>query len=147
VAATWEGPIGGDVVLYVNGEVAAISSTTAEVEDATANLTIGRGAWEWYTFNGAIDEPRIFETVVDGSVIRTWMTRRIDAGHPAFAHLRGAWSFEEAAGQVAVNAVAGLNGQLGTSGAVDDGDPAWIVSGMVAAEQWSWSEIKEAYRP
>ena len=148
VAVTWAGPYGGGIILYVNGEMEAIDTFADTMTDATGTLEIGIAAWgDYFSFNGAIDEPRIFDTVVDWETIQVWMTRRIDPGHPDYAHLQGAWSFEDGSGQVATGVISGLDGQLGNEVTADDADPAWIDSGMVGTTWWSWGEVKEAYRP
>jgi hypothetical protein len=145
VAVTWAGPGDGSIVMYLDGETLTTDSFAGTMSDATGILAIGMAAWDQYTFSGAIDEPRIFDTVVDGDTIRTWMNRRIDPGHPDYAHLRGAWCFEDGAGQVAACEVAGLDGQLGTDAGEDAADPAWVASGMVEMTRSTWGEVKETY--
>jgi len=146
VAVTWEGPSTGAIVIYVNGEIEDENSRTLPMTDATSHLAVGVAAWGSYFFDGAIDEVRVFDTVLDQETIRVWMTRRIDAGHPQYAHLQAAWSFEENGGQVAVDLVSGLEGRLGDAPEADDGDPAWVASGMVARENATWGEMKALYR-
>ncbi|MBU0740983.1 LamG domain-containing protein [bacterium] len=147
LAVTWEGPAGGDIDIYANGEAEAAYYYTGTMSDATGSLAIGISGWGTYPFDGAIDEIRVFDTVVGQEAIRTWMTRRIGPGHPDYAHLQGAWSFEEGSGQVAAGSVLGRDGQLGNETGTDAADPAWIGSGMVGTTRSTWGGVKEIYRP
>ena len=147
VAVTWAGSAEGDLVMYVDGEAELNGYYWGAIIDATANLVIGNTPNGSFPFDGAIDEVRIFDNVVGQEAIRVWMTRRIDAGHPDHAHLQGAWSFEDASGQVATCAVPGRDGQLGSDAGADAADPAWIDSGMVGTTRSTWGGVKAGYRP
>lgn len=145
VAATWEGPSTGGIIVYVNGEVEDEDSCTMPMTDAIDYLAIGVAGWGSYFFDGAIDEVRIFDTVVDQETIRIWMTRRMDAEHPAYEDLQGAWSFEENTGQITSGTVVGRDGQLGGLASEDIADPTWIASGMVSAERSTWGTVKRIF--
>lgn len=148
VAVTWAGPVDGAIVIYVDGEVAANDYWAGADETATGFFYIGQAAWGAYPFNGAIDEVRVFSTVVSPETIKVWSTRHIDAGHPDYASLEGAWNFEEGSGQVAANVTGDTSrdGQLGSTSGPDAEDPVWIVSGVVAVEPMTFGEVKALYR-
>jgi hypothetical protein len=139
VAATWEGPSGGGIVLYVNGAAVNVSSFTGVMTWPAFPLIIGSDGGP-NPFHGAIDEVRVFDAALAGSVIRDWKNRRIGPEHPDYAHLQGAWSFEVGAGQIVIGAVPGRDGQLGAEAGVDAADPTWITSGMGARSLRAWRE-------
>ena len=149
VAVTWAGPDTGEGRMFVDGEQVTSTVNSSVMNDATANLMIGRmGGGGWH-FHGAVDELRIFAVVVDPDDIRTWMNRRIAADHPDYVNLRAAWMFEEGAGQV-VHSVVGspaFDGRLGASPDEDDADPAWITTGAVSTRSVTWGELKAGFRP
>jgi hypothetical protein len=147
VAVTWEGPPDGEAILYVDGAAVASNSPNCTLTEPGTGLRIGCGNGYTSFFDGAIDEPRVFARVVSESVLRIWMNRTIDIGHPDLDYLRGAWKFDEGAGQIAVNVAIfpGYDGVLGEEAAPDAADPTWIVSGMVGAESRTWSAVKATY--
>lgn len=146
VAVTWEGPVTGAIHIYVDGDLVTDGFETTAMVPTPANLTIGRPAWvDLYFFHGAIDEVRVFDTVVSQENIRIWMTRLIGPDHPDYAHLVGAWSFEDGSGQVAAGEVPGTDGQLGSTSGVDADDPTWITSGMVATQAATWGAVKTLF--
>ncbi len=146
-AVTWEGPTGGEIRMYVDGELVQTESLEDPIVSSAGNLAIGCSGSGSYFFDGAIDEIRIFDAVVDGTVIREWMTRRIGPGHPDYAHLQGAWSFEEGSGQATAGEVAGRDGRLGDEAVADAADPLWVNSGMVGVTSSTWGGLKGIYRP
>jgi hypothetical protein len=148
VAATWAGTQDGTVSLYVNGAIADLGSSTTPIEDPATEMWIGSQPNGGNTFTGAVDELRIFSAALNAETILVWHTRVIDAGHPAYASLEAAWSFEENAGQTIASSgpVAGRDGVLGGDAGVDAADPVWIVSGMIPVEGRSWGEVKALFR-
>ena len=148
VAATWAGPVVGDIVIYVNGEIAATESSSDPIMDPAATLCIGRQPNSFNHFDGGIDEVRIFSAVLDQETIAVWSTRVIGAGHPYYAQLEAAWSFEEGSGQAVADSggVGGRDGVLGSTPGADTTDPTWITSGMVAMEEMSFGELKALFR-
>ncbi len=148
VAATWAGPAGGDIVLYVNGAEAGTSFTTVTVDAPASVLRIGAQPGGNYRFDGGIDDVRVYSAVVDPATIAQWRTRAMGPSHPYYAQLEGAWSFEEGSGQTVANLgpVAGRDGTLGSGSGVDDADPAWIDGGFVGNQDLTMSRLKVLFR-
>jgi hypothetical protein len=146
IAVTWAGPVDGDVILYVNGEVAATSTSTNEIDPPAGVFRIGSQPSNSWHFDGGIDEVRVFSTVVDPSTIALWQTRHMASDHPNYAQLEGAWSFEDGSGQVAQDLLGVRNGTLGSESGADDADPTWALGGLVANENMSLGDIKLLFR-
>jgi len=146
VAATWAGPETGEVVVYVNGEIASTGNCGNEITQTASVFRIGSQPSGSYTFDGAIDEVRVFSTVVDPATIAIWRTRHMAADHPNYAQLEGAWSFEDGSGQVAQDLLGIRNGTLGATAGVDDTDPTWALGGLVNNENLSMGQIKQLFR-
>ncbi len=69
VALTWDGSItAANAKLYVNGQETAYSTTTnaagSRVSDASSSLRIGNGPGSTTTFNGLIDDVRLYNRVM-----------------------------------------------------------------------------------
>ncbi len=146
IAVTWAGPVGGDIVMYVNGEVASTGIATGEIDAPASVFRIGSQPSNNWHFDGGIDEVRVFSTVVDPATIALWRTRHMAADHPNYAQLEGAWSFEDGSGQIAHDLLGVRDGTLGSGSGDDDADPTWALGGLVRNQNMSMGDIKLLFR-
>jgi Concanavalin A-like lectin/glucanases superfamily len=121
VAATFNN---GTVKLYVNGALDRTVSGVLTPLISTEPVAFGReGTYPGGTFNGLIDEVRIWNVVRSGSQIARSITRRLQGSETG---LVGYWRLDEGSGQVAADATGhGLNGRLGETAGADVWDPTW----------------------
>lgn len=147
VAATWSGGPEGTVSIYVDGELAKTDAVSQTISSSTGPLRIGSMVTGNFPFSGGIDEVRIFDTIVDAATINHWHTRVVDASHPDYADLVGAWSLETGSGQTITDSgsIGGRDGQLGSTTSSDGADPSWITSGMVPLESLSIGGLKARF--
>lgn len=81
--------------LYVNGvQKTLIFSGTipAKTENNQTPLTLARGV------NCQLDDPRVWSVPVAGADIAAWFRRKVNAQHPNFSSLQGAWLLNEGNG-------------------------------------------------
>jgi hypothetical protein len=124
VAATFNN---GTVKLYVNGALNRTVSGVLTPLISTEPVAFGReGTFSGGTFNGIIDEIRIWNVVRSGRQIARFLTRPLQGSETG---LVGYWRFDQGAGQVAADATGhGLNGRLGLSTGADAWDPTWTTT-------------------
>jgi hypothetical protein len=125
VAATFSN---GTVKLYVNGALDRTVSGVLTPLISTEPVAFGReGTHPGGTFDGIIDEIRIWNVVRSGPQIARFLTRRLQGSETGLA---GYWRLDQGAGQVAADATGhGLNGRLGQTTGADAWDPAWTTTG------------------
>jgi hypothetical protein len=124
VAATFSR---GTVKLYLNGALDKTVTGVLTPLVSTEPVAFGReGTYPGGTFNGSIDEIRIWKVVRSKSQIARSLTKRLLGTETG---LVGYWRFDEGNGQVATDATGhGLNGRLGETTVVDAADPTWITT-------------------
>jgi hypothetical protein len=124
VAATFSH---GTVKLYLNGALDKTITGVLTPLVSTEPVAFGReGTYPGGTFNGSIDEIRIWKVVRSKSQIARALTKRLLGSETG---LVGYWRFDEGTGQVAADATGhGLNGRLGESTGADTWDPAWTTT-------------------
>ncbi len=118
----------GEVRLYIDGQL------KSSVDDNTGNITptrplaLGRSFFHSDPdyFKGAMDELRIWKEALKEEVIAENMHQRLVGNEP---NLVGYWNFDEGQGQKTKDlSPYGNDGQLGSTGGVEDSDPEWIES-------------------
>ena len=148
VAATWDGSFDGTVVLFINGQVAATGTGT--MGDATARFFIGRvdDTTPLVSFDGMIDEVRVWEVAMNEDLIDTWKGAVDLSAHPRYNDLQAFWRFQEGSGQTVESEVnvGTFTGQLGSTPGVDLEDPGWGESGGLPVESATWGGVKSLYR-
>lgn len=101
VACVFSGTDVTDILLYVDGALEAIaSSSSATVNTNTTdgiNLRISRGVNDRY-FVGAIDEVRVWSTALSVNELQNWKYRSLDASHPDYADLEAYYKLNEGTG-------------------------------------------------
>jgi PKD repeat protein len=99
VAASYDG--NGEVKLYVNGAEQFIEQTSPPAgsiqDNSDIDLMIGNSAGRSHTFDGIIDEVRIWSIVRSGAEIQGSMNNYIDGGA---AGLSGNWRLDEGNGDI-----------------------------------------------
>lgn len=134
VAVTWDGS--GNctgVKFYINGvstTVSADSIASARTSDASNNLYIGNSTGTARTFDGLIDDVRLYNYVRSSKQV----VEDMNAGHPAagspVSSMAAYWAFDEQKGQT-VNSkghTSGLGGTLGTDSSTASDDPVWNIA-------------------
>lgn len=145
IATSWEGPVGGEHVLYINGTPVNTGANTTPVTPTTELFRIGvTGSAGFGFFHGSIDEVRVWNTVIDPATMVAWFGRPLDLSHPAYANLYGYWNLDEGAGQAAASQVNNLAlvGNLGTQAGADASDPTWETATPLPAERSTFGGIK-----
>ena len=120
IAATYDGT---NIVVYRDGEKISNTAWSGNVSDVNFIL-LGRG-WST-TFDGLIDEVRIWDITLTQSQIQANMSHRIIGSESG---LVGYWIFNEGNGQIVFDSSnRNNNGRLGSSSLSDDNDPIWATS-------------------
>lgn len=132
VAVTWDGVIttASSVHIYVNGVEATYQTSTngtgTRVSDATSSLYLGNASSVDRTFNGRIDDAKVYNYVRTQAQI----TEDMNGGHPApgspVGSAVGHWKFDEGYGTTANNYG---NGGTTLTGAITAASPATADSG------------------
>jgi PKD repeat protein len=104
----------GIAVLYLNG--APITSVPVTTGIQANLLTIGAG------LRGKVGEVRFWNVARTSLQISTDYASKLTGAHEG---LVGNWPCDDASGQTLRNRTGGLTGILGSSAAVESGDPAW----------------------
>ncbi|MGA9531850.1 MAG: LamG-like jellyroll fold domain-containing protein, partial [Anaerolineales bacterium] len=122
---------GSELQAYLNGElVGQVTSGPTYLPDPSAagTLYIGgdaRGTTS-RSFEGDIDEVRMWQAALDAGQIQSWMNQELTSGHPAFADLAAYYQMSDGSGtQVTDDSGAGNTGNL--TGSM--GDTNWVLSG------------------
>ena len=112
----------GTLVIYVNGNLVG-SSASAQMSTALNDLLIGKSVDTTASFNGAIDELRIWNIARSQTELQNNRSVLLQGNEP---HLVGYWNFDEGAGDQIHDKTAGNNtGRLGAGAGPDSSDPAW----------------------
>lgn len=114
----------GKCSLYVNGIIQFLSFATGNIQpyNNVNHFTIGNSDILNGSFDGYIDEVRLWNSALSGSAIRQWMNKSVTSIHPEYTNLRGYWKFDEGIGTITAD-VSG-NGNTGILTNV----PRWIPS-------------------
>lgn len=113
---------GGDLLIYVNGMLVG-SSPSAQMSTALNDLLIGKGTDNTASFNGAIDELRIWNVARSQAQLQLDRSVLLQGNEP---NLVGYWNFDEGAGdQIHDKTVGNNTGRLGASVGTDASDPSW----------------------
>jgi hypothetical protein len=103
-----------------------LAGTGDIADDSSIDLRIGNWAYgTTRTFDGLIDEVRIWSTPLSQSTIRSWMNKKIDSSHPDWSDLEAYWDMDEGSGDVVYDQTSNAN-----DGALGSGieAPSWIIS-------------------
>jgi hypothetical protein len=121
VAATFSN---GVVNLYLNGARVRRTTGARTPINSSQPLAFGReGTISGGTFDGRLDEIRIWKVVRTATQIANWRRRSLTGTENG---LVGYWRFDEGQGQVARDATGhGHNGRLGETTGADSWDPVW----------------------
>lgn len=85
---------GKTLMLYYDGVL-----VKSQVESINTLSDVFRlGTWSGTTFNGSIDDIRVWDTVIDPAVIKDWMTRKLSPSHPNYSHLKAYYTMDENGG-------------------------------------------------
>jgi len=113
--------------LYIDGVL--LSSSGADRSEPTGDISLGTVISTWgeiYSFNGIIDEFRIWSVVRSESEIQSLMNIELQGSE---SDLFGYWNFNESSGQIAIDLTGNQNNALlGESGGTDSSDPQWVIS-------------------
>lgn len=94
---------------------------------ATSQLFFGSDALAAYSYNGAIAEVRVWDSVLTEAELNAWQCTELDAGHPQYDQLLGYWRLiDGAAATVAADASGG--GHHGTIVGATWNDPSPALS-------------------
>jgi hypothetical protein len=118
---------GMDVVrLFVNGIEAGQKSLTKDMPDTEALIRVAGHGYANSSFNGTLDEIRIWSYARQAPAIAAEMAIELTGKEPG---LIGYWPMNEGSGQQMNDLTGnGNTGRLGLDSAEDDADPAWIIS-------------------
>lgn len=114
----------GTARLYVNGTLDATITGVLRPMDSSQQLAFGReGNYSGHTFDGRIDEIRVWSLVRTEAQIAAARSVRLSGAEPG---LVGYWQFDEGSGDVAFDATGGgHHGRLGNTTGSDAWDPRW----------------------
>ena len=121
----------GAVQFFIDGVSAGQDSfdgtSVFSYEDAANALLIG---WNGstsskVTFDGSIDEVRIWSAALPGRFLAAWMNQVLTPDHPSYQRLIGEFNFEEQVGSATMGHGAGNASWQG----ILNGNYAWVVSG------------------
>ena len=118
-----------DFIFYIDGvEVSRTSNNQSGVYTTSIDhVYIGRYMYSGLlkgSFNGAMDDVRIYDRALSAEEIQMIMHTRPEIDEP---NLVGYWDFDEGEGQVAYDmSGSGNDGQLGSGPDADDSDPNWV---------------------
>jgi|GEM_PF-1610626 len=121
------------VRMYINGVLEAESSTHTLVPlPSDLPLRIGaRGDDATHPFHGTLDEIRIWNAELDSTLIRQWMTKKINASHDSIGNLVSYYRFDDGAGDVLADLGTGNNGVLLNMDTLTD----WVYSGAALGDE------------
>ena len=108
--------------IYVNG-IEVGSSQSAQMATSLNDYFIGKGLDRTASFNGNIDELRIWNVARTQAQLQANRSVLLPGNEP---NLVGYWNFDEGTGDVIHDKTSGNNtGRLGDSVGADSSDPAW----------------------
>jgi len=118
---------GNQADIYMDGQLAQlqVDSYGYPYGSSSKNWRIGTRAIPTAYFNGTIDDVSIYDRALSDEEIQTLMHTRPDTDD---LNLVAYWDFDEGSGQVAGDLAGGNDGQLGSTGGIDDNDPNWTDS-------------------
>ena len=89
----------GQARLYYDGQL--MHTENVNISTGASDFWLGR--WAGSRFLGHIDEVRIWDKALDGSVIAAWKDRSVTPAHPDYAHLLGYYPLDEGQGLTATD--------------------------------------------
>ncbi|MBR9974283.1 MAG: hypothetical protein KFF77_01760 [Bacteroidetes bacterium] len=99
--------------LYINGEDQALTyNSTVPAFTSVNNARFFLGNTGGSSFNGWMDEVRVWSAALTAEQVRERLQRRVDASDPLFASLVSAWNFDEGLGNIAADAKGAHDGAL-----------------------------------
>jgi len=137
---------GGTLALYVNGAEVGWEPISVVMESNSSYTVLFGGQGDGPgQYDGMIDEVRIWQAARSYCQIKGYMQRPLQGDEPT---LMGYWRCDEAEGQdVLDSAPFGNHGALGSTGAPEDNDPAWVFSyadlslGPFSSVGWTTPEL------
>lgn len=110
------------LLIYVNGQLVG-SSQTAGMSTALNDYLVGKSLDRTASFNGAIDELRIWNVVRSQAQLQLNRSVLLQGNEP---NLVGYWNFDEGTGDEIHDKTVGNNtGRLGANVGIDNSDPTW----------------------
>lgn len=113
-------PSGAAVVFYIDGMPAGGPFNISALPMPNGVYAIGNRPGTTQSFNGSLDEIRIWADVLPLSTLRNWMNRKITHAHPNFESLGFYFNFDEATLTKAYELKQGIYGNL-----IDGGSYQW----------------------
>lgn len=97
---------GSKTSLFVDGEeVASANTVTSIIPGNIGSFSNNAYDSRTKTFNGLIDEVRIWTTAVSNSDIKSWMGRPVTPSHPNYDKLKGYYPFDNGMEEMSPNVV------------------------------------------
>jgi hypothetical protein len=127
IAGTYDGTT---MAIYINGVLNGSISQTGNIDTNNQPVYIGKDEWNnWNTFNGTIDEVRLWNIARTQAEIQAGMYHELTGNEPGLA---GYWRFNEGSGNIAFDQTS--NGNNGTllNGAAWTASPAPIFPGWLS---------------
>ncbi|HMO34195.1 MAG TPA: LamG domain-containing protein [Lacibacter sp.] len=113
---------GNTVAFYCDG-FAAGTGTLTPAGTTSGPYTIGNRAGTTQSFDGVLDELRLWGAALPPELIRNWMHRKVTRGHPQFEALGHYYNFDEASVYHTYDLRSGLTGLLQGGISVVSGAP------------------------
>lgn len=120
---------GDSVRVFLNGEQVASQVYKGTMGPSTGYaLRIGKlAAGKGRTFDGVIDNVRIWDTCITPSAMRDYMCQKTNSKHPFSSHLSAEWNMDSGSGKTVADV--SKNSNTGTLGS-----PSWVRSGAAIGD-------------
>ena len=119
---------GDSIRMYKDGVLIFTRSVTPESCDG--EFLIGKGKSGGALTDGNIDEVRIWNTALDQSVIRKWMSRKVDISHDSIANLVSYYRFDQQGDTNLIDLIGGNHASLENMDETSD----WVTSGAAIGD-------------